>query len=1070
MITSHDKLQLKTPRYLKNHIVFNFTFLSMTQYIKSNPSFEAAYQKLNTKQKEAVDTLEGPLLVIAGPGTGKTQILAIRIGNILLNTDLNPRNILCLTFTDSGAINMRDRLLEFIGPTAYEIAIHTFHSFCNMVIRENPESFEQYSSYEIISDLEKSQLLLKMLDSLDRNHIFYRYNRNYKRELYALPNLFEKIKKENWNPDQMLNDIDAFLEKEKDNPDYIYKKKSGNNKQGDFKQAAYDKEKLKFEKTKAAIGLYTKYQEALDEIERYEFEDMIRWVLNKFQTDDFLLAKYQELYQYILVDEFQDTNGAQNQILSQLLSYFDTPNVFAVGDDDQAIYRFQGANVENMSSFDRKYTPAKIVLTENYRSSQLILNAADALIKNNTERLVNLDVSLSKNLIASGTSKQFTALPHFYEFEFEEHEILYVCQQVKFLLDQNIPGNQIAILFLKNNDAEAFIKWFEVNKIPYQTSKQLNVLHEPLIKHLINILNYICQSFRDPIKNDELLYKILHAPFIPIPSESISKLAWFLQEKRSEIKDDALKEIKLSLLELMGNENELAKTGIEDFKTILEIAAKIQILQKEVLDLSPQTALEKILQEFNVLPFLLESHDKIQYLQILNSFFEFLKSETQKHPESSLLDFTNLLAEYIKNNISLPLNQFIGSRQGVVLSTIYKAKGLEYEHVFMIHNSEEYWSPTRQNNFKLMEGYVNEKIDSEEDRRRLFYVGVTRAKLHLYLSYYKYKSKDKKQTTLSKFVTEMLHEETLHSQKLQVEESDLLNKLIIDMSPMKKDYKLLEDQLFEKFILKFRLNPTALSKYLDCPLAFYYEKVLQIPSARTPSLGFGNAVHTALEYYMNNRPLLKQGAYNAVLKYFEKGMEKYRSHFTSFEYENYLIEGNKILPKFIEFHAESWLQSLDFKTEFKIPTEFQGVPLSGKLDRIDWIQSGIRVMDYKTGKADIKRVKPPSDKIPNGSDYWQQLVFYAILLKNYSPTANARCNSTLYFVMPDENETFQHVEIIPTEADLDFLSGLIKDTYSKIVNRKFTPGCGKKECEWCNYINAGKVFHLTSNEEEEEEI
>ena len=1041
----------------------------MTQQIKNNPSFESAYQKLNAKQKQAVDSLEGPLLVIAGPGTGKTQILAIRIGNILLNTDLNPRNILCLTFTDSGAINMRDRLLEFIGPTAYEIAIHTFHSFCNMVIRENPESFEQYSSYEVISDLEKNQLILNILDDLDRSHLFYRYNRNYRRELFALPQLFEKIKKENWNPDQMLLDIDLFLEKEKDNPDYIYKRNSGTNKPGDFKQAAYDKEKAKLDKTKAAISLYTKYQEALDQLERYEFEDMIRWVLTKFQTDDLLLAKYQELYQYILVDEFQDTNGAQNQVLSQLLSYFDTPNVFAVGDDDQAIYRFQGANVENMIAFDRLYAPSKIVLTENYRSSQLILNAADAVINNNTERMVNLDAALSKNLIASGISKSYTALPHFNEFEFEEHEILYICQKVKLLLDQEIPGNQIAILFLKNADAEPFIKWFEIKKIPYQTSKQINVLHEPLIKHLINILNYICHEFIDPFKNDDLLYKILHAPFISITSDNISKLAWYLQEKRSEIKEDPLKEISLSLLELMGNDAELKKSGIQDSIAILELSHKIEELKKSVLDLSPQTALERILQDFNLLPFLLGSVDKIQYLQILNTFFEFLKSETQKHPESSLSDFTDLLHEYIINNISLPLNQFIGSRQGVVLSTIYKAKGLEYEHVFMIHNSQEYWSPSRQSGFKLIDGYINEKIDSEEDRRRLFYVGVTRTKLHLYLSYYKYKSKEKKQNTLSKFVTEMIHKDTIKSQKVQIDESELLEKMIIDMSPMKKDYKQLEDQMFERFIHKFRLNPTALSKFLECPLAFYYEKVLQIPSARTPSLGFGNAVHTALEYYMNNRALLKQGNFDAVIKYFEKGMEKYRSHFTTLEFQNYLEEGKSVLPKFIAFHAASWLSSIDFKTEFKIPTEFQGVPLSGKLDRIDWIPSGIRVMDYKTGKPNKNRVKVPSDKNPNGSDYWQQLVFYAILLKSNSQTATASCTSTLYFVMPDAQDTFQHIEINPTTEDLEFLGTLIKTSYTKILNREFTPGCGKIECDWCNYINAGKVFHLTEIEDEDEE-
>ncbi len=1035
----------------------------------SSPAFDEAYRNLNDRQKEAVDYLEGPLLVIAGPGTGKTQILAIRIGNILLHTDYSPRNILCLTYTENGAINMRQRLLEFIGPTAYEITICTFHSFCNMVIKENPESFDQYSSFEVISELEKSQLLIKMMESLDRNHPFYRYNGNYKNELSRLTRLFEKIKKENWNPQQMIQDIDQHLEELKSSPEYIYKRKSGQNKAGDFNQAKYDTDKKKFERTKTAIQLYTVYLSELDRAERYEFEDMIRWVLDKFETDEALLAKYQERYQSILVDEFQDTNGAQNQLLNKLISFFDTPNIFAVGDDDQAIFRFQGANVQNMMDFQKQYQPTKIVLTQNYRSSQHILNAADAVIVNNTERLSNLDNHLVKSLEAAGKFKDHPLQPVYSAFENQEAEILHICKHIKQLIDDGVPGNEIAILFLKNKDAEPFIKWFEYNHIPYQTSREINVLHDLFIRHLLNILEFVCNEYTDPYSQDQLLYKILHAPFIPVDSETISKLAWYIQLKRVDLMSDSLKVSKLSLLNCLSDELELTNAGINDQQALLNVAQTIHQLKEQVLDLTPQMALEKILVDFNILSFIIGSLDKVYYLQLVNSFFEFLKSESQKNPLLDLPAFLILIKDYIDNGIQLPLTQFIGTRKGVVLSTIYKAKGLEYDHVFMINNSADFWKSSKDNSFTLMSPYKNESIDSDEDKRRLFYVGLTRARISLNLSFHKYKSSEKKPNTLCKFILEMLEHDSLVEKKIIIEPDEILDKILIDLSPVKKDYQQLEDQLFEQFLDRFSLNPTALSKYLKCPLSFYYEKVLQIPAARTPALGFGNAVHYGLELFMKNRIAFQQKEYHAVINYFRKGMEKYRSHFTNREFENYLAEGERVLPLFIKNYADEWQTHLDFSSELKIKTEYKGVPISGKLDRVDTLKYGIKVIDYKTGKPDAsKKIKAPEDKHPFGTDYWQQMVFYSILLKMHGPTSKSDSVSTLYFVIPNSSEKFEFKEISPSAEQLEFIGNLIVDTYAKIKRKEFTPGCGKSDCEWCNYVNSGVPIHLAEPEENED--
>ncbi|HEV3325586.1 MAG TPA: UvrD-helicase domain-containing protein, partial [Puia sp.] len=339
--------------------------------------FQEEYRKLNEQQRLAVDSIEGPVMVIAGPGTGKTQILAARIGKILLETDTAPGNILCLTYTDAGAIAMRRRLLTFIGPDAYKVHIHTFHSFCNDIIQENLPLFEK-TVLDPISELERIQLFKVLIDGWPKNHPLKRYRGDVYFEMGNLQSLFSTMKREGWTPEFIAERIDSYLGGLSDREEYIAKRATREFKKGDVRTDKIAEEKERMDKLRAAVGEFRPFQELMRRRNRYDFDDMINWVIRAFEENRNLLATYQERYQYILVDEYQDTSGTQNRLVSLLISYWDQPNVFVVGDDDQSIYRFQGANVENMLEFKHDYEKdlLTVVLTNNYRSTQPILDVS----------------------------------------------------------------------------------------------------------------------------------------------------------------------------------------------------------------------------------------------------------------------------------------------------------------------------------------------------------------------------------------------------------------------------------------------------------------------------------------------------------------------------------------------------------------------------------------------------------------------------------------------------------------------------------------------------------------------
>ncbi|HNE45359.1 MAG TPA: ATP-dependent helicase, partial [Chitinophagales bacterium] len=377
----------------------------MESTARQDKSFAEAYAQLNDAQRRAVDHIEGPVLVVAGPGTGKTQILAVRIGKILAETDAMPENILCLTYTDAGTVAMRKRLLDFIGADAHRVHIHTFHAFCNDVIQAHLDYFGK-RELEPITDLENVMILESILEELPTGHLLKKLKGDLSYEVARLNNLFRMMKEEDWDEKRISDNIDVYLADLPNRTEYTYQRVNNKTgvKVGDPKVSKIAEEQERMEKLRAAAQLFPKYQARMKEAGRYDYSDMILWVVRAFRdpsaVGENMLRNYQERYLYILVDEFQDTNGAQNEILQLLISFWEVPNVFAVGDDDQSIYEFQGARVKNILDFYTAYQEhvEVIVLTDNYRSHQAVLNAARVVIEQNQERLINKIEGLTKQL------------------------------------------------------------------------------------------------------------------------------------------------------------------------------------------------------------------------------------------------------------------------------------------------------------------------------------------------------------------------------------------------------------------------------------------------------------------------------------------------------------------------------------------------------------------------------------------------------------------------------------------------------------------------------------------------
>jgi DNA helicase-2/ATP-dependent DNA helicase PcrA len=1042
----------------------------MTNRDKLLEKFTEEYNRLNEGQRQAVDQIEGPVMVIAGPGTGKTQILSARIGKILLSdAQVEPNNILCLTYTDAGVVAMRRRLAGFIGADAYRVAIHTFHAFCNEVIQDNLGLFEK-TALDPISDLERIELMKELIDSFGKDHPLKRYRGDVYFEISSLQSLFSLMKREGWTGDFICSKIDEYINDIPSREEYLCKRATKEYKKGDIRWDRIEEQKEKMEKLRAACRELKVYQEMMRQRNRYDFDDMINWVIEAFSTNENLLRSYQEQFQYILVDEYQDTSGSQNRIVQLLINYWDKPNVFVVGDDDQSIYRFQGANVENMMEFARNYDDLlKVVLQQNYRSTQPILDVSKTLIDRNEERLIKKFSGLTKELLSSAPLTM-TDPPEILEYETQRDEMIAVTLQVEELVKSGVPGNTIGIIYRENKYGEELANYLRLKGLPYYSKRSLNILDQPIIQQLLTVLNYLGSEHDIPYSGDELLFEILHFEWLNIPPIEIAKASMAVSEMKYKGEHTSLRQWLVE--EGCKGPVDLFNAGLHE--SLKSACSMMESLIRAVSNNTVQGVLEKVVQEAGFLSYIMQHPEKTWMMQLLSGFYDHVKEETRRHPTLTLREFINRIELMRKEALALPLVQVSGNEKGVNLMTCHGSKGLEFDYVFFVGNASSCWEKKRKpfTGFSFPDTLFSSqaKGNETEELRRLFYVALTRAKKHLYLSYAAY-TNEGKQLEPTMFLAEIQEVHQLPFKKMR---SDLEMTTFFSVLQFAKqaapEVQHLEDDLADRVLLSFTMNTTALNNYLRCPLGFYYQNIIKIPAFKNEAAEFGSGVHYALEQlFKKMKAVGKFPTVDEFIKDFSWWLNRHRESFTREQFARRMEYGTMILTNYYNQYVAQWNKIMVVEMMVK-NVLVDGVPIKGKIDKVEFNGKEATVIDYKTGDPEKSRDKlaRPNDKDPNGGDYWRQAVFYKILLDRAQK--DWQVNAVEFdFVEPDKKKQYRKERLTFSSIDIDMVRGQIKTVWEKVQQKDFYTGCGKDDCHWCNFVKTNKLAIALHEIKEEEE-
>jgi DNA helicase II / ATP-dependent DNA helicase PcrA len=1128
--------------------------------------FDLRYKKLNKAQKQAVDTIDGPLLVVAGPGSGKTEILSLRVAKILKETQSLPSNILCLTFTDSASVNMRERLAKLIGQEAYRVAIHTFHSFAVDIIQKYPEFFYKGAIFTPVDPISKISILeeifsgLSYSDPLSSSHPEQGFV-----YLSDVSNIISNLKKAGITEDELdsilaRNEVEAKLvsdiispiiekrvsesvideleearrklleldiknsvsttsidkiastgiptvlravalsleealikraETEKNEPISKWKEKWF--KKDDSNQKVF-RDMLSADKMKSVARIYRTYRALMHTRCLFDFDDMILDLISAIETYPRLRYDLQEQYQYILVDEFQDTNNAQMRIIRLIADapvHEGKPNIMVVGDDDQAVYKFQGAELSNILNFQTMFRDVKFVnMLNNYRSTQDILDIATHIIRKGDQRLENLIPNFEKTLLSSNPELKKGSIVH-KVFDTSLHELHYVSRRIRALIDSGTSPKEIAVIAKKHRILESLVPFLQGAGVPIKYEREQNVFDQPHIVQLILMARFVNSLVsKDRVEADEYLPQILAFPFWQLPRLTvwnISKKSYTERKTWLEcmLEEDTTRDIAQFFI-VLGE-----KAVHEPLEKVLDemIGAHVQLVQESEdeeeeeagMVIGTHTVHAKSSTEF-VSPFKSYyfnkekfNHARAEYLSFLSSLRVFVRALREYKGKngvrenlyiSDLVDFVDL---HEKNSIALnDQSPFANATDAVNLLSSHKAKGLEFDTVFVLSCTDDVWAGRGiSNKISLPANMPIEPAgDTEDDQLRLFYVALTRAKRNLYLTSYKVKD-DGKESMMLRFLTTNNTDEQL--------EKDILRKLY---EPEKGDedtfasnyapetHELLtaswllyhtapflgeEESLLKSLLEKYQLSVTHLNNFLNVakggPRTFLEQNLLRFPQAKSPSGGYGSAIHKTLERFSIK---LRHDGERASVEDVTAWFKEYLAHerLSKQDTAQYTERGVDALTKFYE--AKQTEFSAEDKTEVNFKDQgviiegegsLQGVTahITGKIDRIVQIGGGrVMVCDFKTGKAKREWVsKNEFDKIKL-YEYERQLLFYKLLIDNSRDYKNYTVSSgKLMFVEPLPNGQIVELQLDFDEEKLERVRKLVCVVYKKIMSLDF---------------------------------
>ncbi len=982
--------------------------------MKDTKAFEAAYKTLNAEQKLAVDSIDGPVFVIAGPGTGKTQVLTLRIANILLKTDTPPDAILALTFTESAASEMRERLARVIGSTAWRVRIHTFHGFAESLITRFPDQFPRIIGSEIATDADRAELLEKVILETDVKHL-----RPYGDPMYyhyPVARAISTMKRENVTPDVLETRLDEEQKAFDALPDKIHEKgKYAGKMKGEFEGL-----QKKLEKTGDLLALYRAYEEGLTERKRYDFEDLILEVVRALGDDESFRKQVQESLLYILADEHQDANRAQNALLELTSDFHESPNLFIVGDEKQAIYRFQGADLDNVQYFRQRYEGTRVIaLVENYRSSQSILDTALSLITMSPdERLSRVPLIARAGHAERPITVRSSPTP--------ASELETLASDIRSDIEEGVAPGDIAVLVRRNRDVAEVAEGLAKRGIAVAASGEGNALHNRYVLALLRLLRVTAAP------RDEHLLGVLTLPAFPLASADVWRV---MQEAKRE---------RISALEVLRSPERLAAAKISSEEAALALGALIEKLVRLASVERPAVVAEEALRLSGLLPRMLAAHDRAESLASVRALLSMFEDLARREHDALLPRALALVDLYEERGMTLSGRVFEDETR-VKVMTAHKAKGREFSQVFIPRATESAWSTrARPEHFHLPD--ILSGSAELEDERRLFYVAITRAKEHATISYSQTRGEGRADAPTS--LLEDLASELLIRVEGDPEKEDPLESEqplpILRTEASEDDLATLKAAFLAQGI-----SPTALNNYLECPWHYFYVNLLRIPEAENKYMLYGTAIHAALKRYADGRNEGEDIGIEGLESVFIRAID--RSPLTETDIRDLRTKGKRALSGWWEQRRDTWPERTEaeqgVEAYLTLDTGEQ-LLLRGALDRLDPLGSGVRVIDYKTGKARSRNDIMGNTKEGDGN-YYRQLTFYKLLLAR-TEAARIMIEGVLEFVEPDDKDRIRTEAFEITDAEVAELEGVIRKAAGEILTLAFwNDPCDESECSWC---------------------
>ncbi len=985
-------------------------------------------------------------MVIAGPGTGKTQIVAMRVANILRKTQMRPSNILCLTFSNTGAKAMRERLRSIIGPDAYGVTVGTIHSFCNDLILQHPHIFEDFRALEQISSIERLRVIRSLLKDLPTGSVLGKPSLENDRAA-AIASRISEMKREGISVETLRSLVPTYRAE-------IRVTKNG--RERDTLSQSYRDDLRLVQQFEEFIEVFEGYGKVLQETHRYDFDDMILVTEVALKKHDWLLSSLQERYQYILIDEYQDMNGAQNRMIETLTTYVSVdhaPNLFVVGDDDQAIYRFQGASIGNMMAFLERFPEAqRIPLSENYRSTQAILDAATMLIEKNVERLAGKVAGIEKKLKAvqkrvtsssaadfsirtsatpspratrSDTAARIERSPCLLRYPSLATEHAGIAELLRSEHKRGTPWNEMAVLCRRNEELIELDLALRAAAIPTVVKAAQDLLIAPSIRQAIAILRAVAHP-----NEDSLLATALAAETFDVHPADLGRL-WIAHRTLNRERLEGTS--RQSLHEYLFTVPDASlPSPMREARDLIE-----HFMQKQDLWTLPELVFH-ILKDTKLLPPKEMTEADPEVIAVLHAFYDYVSSRAKEQKSLTLFELLLDLDDYSRDkHLHLEYALPHVTSDGVQLLTAHGAKGLEFRLVIIAHSRFRNWGNRLQGSLLSLPDHLIFSLDpdvqkraGQEDERRLFYVAMTRAKECVVLTFPEtYRSgEEMRSAEVSSFIADL--GESI--QEVTIPPVDVPAPIETLYVPNRKI-----DEAFRAFLLErlenFQLSATALNTFLRDPQEFLWTQLLQQPQATEAHLAYGSAIHRALE--ARNLAWQEGATFSTaeLIAAFELGLSR-REIMTAHHREHYSHAGKLLLTRYAKEteNDRPIILSTERSLSARLPSD---IPLFGRVDRIDLFQKNgnkCRIVDYKTGKP----YRTP-DAVKKADGIFRQLVFYKLLC-DHSPSFTHDATIFTLDFLGDEKNGRSVIEFEITEKDVRELMEVIREVWGRITALNFT--------------------------------